>query len=60
MLKFKELINTVNTGRRGFFLCGYRWNGGDKTIYISMRAITRAIGIDTKGIREKCKSGKII
>jgi len=59
MLKFKELINTVNTGRMGFSCAVIDEMTGDKTIYISMRAITRAIGIDAKGIREKCKSGKL-
>lgn len=53
MLKFKELINTVNTGIKGFSCVVIDEMTGDKTIYISMRATTRAIGIDAKGIREK-------
>lgn len=58
-LEFKELIKDLEIKRIGFGICVIDIITRNTTTYDSMRAVTRAIGIDSKGIKEKLVSGKL-
>jgi len=59
LLNFKELVGTLGMVRMGFKIRVTDVTTEDEVIYPSMGAVTRAIGIDPKGIREKSHTGKL-
>lgn len=59
LLELKKLISEVILGRTGLGVSVTDETTGNKTIYVSMGAVTRDIGIDPKGIHEKSRTGKL-
>src|ERR1700679_970073 len=59
LLKLKEIIDSLELIRMGFGVRVIDVINGEITDYKSMQAVTRAIGIDNKGIDNKSSTGKL-
>lgn len=62
LMTLQEFTLTVEKGsgkRTGTCIRVTDVTTGEVTDYISMRAVTRVVGIDTKGVREKLESSKL-
>lgn len=59
LLELLELVEQLRTSRMGFGVIVTDGITGQTTEYDSLQAASRAIGIDCKGIRDKCLTGKL-
>lgn len=59
LLEFKELIENLRETRIGFGVRVTNVITGEVVDYDSMQAVSRAIGIDSKGIKDKSLTGKL-
>lgn len=59
LIEFTLMVEKGSGERTGTCLRVTDVTTGEVTDYISMRAVTRVVGIDTKGIREKLDSSKL-
>lgn len=59
LLEFKEIMDSLELTRIGFGVRVTDIVTGQVTEYDSMRAVTRDIGIDNKGIKDKSSTGKL-
>lgn len=59
LYELTETLTELGTNRIGFGVRVTDTDTGQLTNYYSMQAVTRAIGIDSKGIKDKSSSGKL-
>ena len=59
LLEFTEIVNELGSTRLGFGLRVTNTATGEVVLYDSMQAVTRAIGIDSKGIWDKAGTSKL-
>lgn len=59
LLEFTQVVNELEGIRLGFAIRVTNIITGEIIVYDSMRAVSRAIGIDIKGIRNKAETSKL-
>lgn len=59
LLEFTQIVKELELKRKGFKVRVTNVITGEVTVYDSMQAVTIAIGIDNKGIREKLGTTKL-